>query len=190
MENKKAIFVCGSGGSGKTRFAGENFPEYTKINVDSIYENLLIKNGLGLKILSFNEEEAKKAYVLFEDAKKINNDMFFETSKSGNNMVIDGIGRDPEILLGQREYLSRLGYDTYLIMLYADLDLCIKRVEQRERIYKKNITVDSWYLSYSNIPLYKKEFNDNFLLICTDKEHQSKGLDEIKCSNRNKKRIL
>lgn len=190
MKNKKAIFVCGSGGSGKTTFVNKNFPEYAKINVDLIYEDLLIKNGLGLKILLFSDDEMKKAYELFEDAKRMNNSLFLEVAKSGNNMVIDGIGRDPEILLDQREYLSRLGYDTYLIMLYADLDLCIKRVEQRERIYKKNITVDSWYLSYSNIPLYKKEFNDNFLLICTDKEHQLRKLDEIKCSNRNKKRIL
>lgn len=190
MRNKKAIFVCGSGGSGKTTFSNENFPEYTKINVDLIYEDLLIKSGLGLKILFFNEEEMTKAYKLFEEAKELNNSLFFEVSKTGGNMVIDGIGRDPDILLGQREYLGKLGYDTYLIMLYADLDLCIKRVELRERIYKTNITVDSWYLAYGNIPVYKKEFNDNFLLICTDKECQSQKLDEIKCSSGSKKRML
>ena len=49
--------------------------------------------------------------------------------------------------------------------MYADLEICIKRVEMRDRVYKQIITEDSWYLSYNNIGTYKKEFGDKFTLI-------------------------
>ena len=52
-----------------------------------------------------------------------------------------------------------------MIMIYVDLNLCIDRVKSRERVYKQNITEDSWYLSYNNIGTYKKEFGDKFTLI-------------------------
>ncbi len=37
MKNKKAIFICGSGGSGKSTFSKKYFSEYTLIDVDIIY---------------------------------------------------------------------------------------------------------------------------------------------------------
>jgi GTPase SAR1 family protein len=55
MKNKIAIFVCGSGGSGKTTFCNKNFNNFVQINVDIIYERLLIESNLGLKIKDFNE---------------------------------------------------------------------------------------------------------------------------------------
>jgi hypothetical protein len=53
-------------------------------------------------------------------------------------------------------------------MIYAELEECINRVENRSRVYSKNITIDSWYLAYSNIGVYKKEFKDKFMLIQLD----------------------
>jgi hypothetical protein len=84
---------------------------------------------------------------------------------AGNNLVIDGIGRDSDIILNQRKYLENFGYNTFMIMLYVDLDICINRVENRERVYNKKITEDSWYLAYNNIGTYKKEFGDRFAFI-------------------------
>jgi hypothetical protein len=52
--------------------------------------------------------------------------------------------------------------------MYSELDVCIERVENRNRTYNKNITIDSWYLSYSNISIYKREFGKRFLLIYND----------------------
>ena len=69
MKDKKAIFICGSGGSGKSTFSSTYFPNYTIIDVDIIYESLLIENGLGLQIKNFNEEERKLATELFEKSK-------------------------------------------------------------------------------------------------------------------------
>jgi dephospho-CoA kinase len=168
MKNKKAIFVCGSGGSGKSTFIKTHLTEYVHIDVDIIYEELLLLNKLGLKIKNFNESQSKLATELFEKAKELNNEKLKKIVNIGNNLIIDGIGRDSDIILNQRKYLENSGYDTFMIMLYADLDTCIDRVENRERVYNKKITEDSWYLSYSNIVIYKKEFGTKFKFIYND----------------------
>lgn len=165
MKNKKAIFVCGSGGSGKSTFCSEYLKNYTIVDVDIIYEELLLKNGLGLIIKDFNEETLKKSYSLFEEAKILNNLKFKNAINNNENIVIDGIGRDASIVLNQRNILEKNGYATYMVMVYAELEECINRVENRNRVYSKNITIDSWHLAYSNISIYKNEFKEQFMLI-------------------------
>jgi len=165
MKNKIAIFVCGSGGSGKSTFIKNNLNTFVHIDVDIIYERLLIENGLGLKIIDFDVDKTKYAYSLFEKAKIENDELFYNSVSNSKNIVIDGIGRNSDIILNQRKYLENCGYDTFIIIMYADLEICIKRVEQRDRVYKQIITEDSWYLSYNNIGTYKKEFGDKFTLI-------------------------
>jgi dephospho-CoA kinase len=165
MKNKIAIFVCGSGGSGKSTFIKNNLNTFVHIDVDIIYERLLIESGLGLKIIDFDVDKTKYAYSLFEKAKIENDELFYNSISNSKNIVIDGIGRDSNIILNQRKYLENYGYDTFMIIIYADLEICIKRVEQRDRVYKQTITEDSWYLSYNNIGTYKKEFSNKFKFI-------------------------
>lgn len=168
MSRKKAFFVCGSGGSGKTTFVKERLPDYHNVNVDSVYEELLVKNGLGLKIKEFNQTQKKIADELFEKSKQITTDILLTGVKEGRNIVIDTIGRDSNLILNQRIFLENNGYTTFMIMLYSSLETCIERVEQRERVYEQNLTIDSWYLSYGNISTFKREFNDRFMLIFTE----------------------
>lgn len=178
MKNKKAYFICGSGGSGKSSLAKQYFPNYRIIDIDLIYEQELINSGLGLKIKDFSPEQSEKALEIFEKSKSINDEKFNTAVNAGENIVIDSIGRDADIILYQRGFLEKIGYQTFMIMVYAELDTCLKRVEARERVYKENITIDSWYLSYSNIVTYKREFGDRFMLFYNDEE-DSKGKLEV-----------
>jgi hypothetical protein len=84
------------------------------------------------------------------------------------NIVIDTVGRDIELIQKQREKLHVNGYKTIMFMLYVPLDVCIKRVKGRDRVYDESITIDSWYLSYGNIVNFKREFLDDFHLIYND----------------------
>jgi hypothetical protein len=52
-----------------------------------------------------------------------------------------------------------------MVMLYSDLEVCIDRVERRERVYNQSIIKDSWYRSYNNIGTYKKEFDNKFKFV-------------------------
>ena len=90
---------------------------------------------------------------------------FKNAINNNENIVIDGIGRDASIILNQRNILEKNGYTTYMVMMYAELEECINRVENRNRVYSKNITIDSWHLAYSNISIYKNEFKEQFMLI-------------------------
>lgn len=168
MKNKKAIFVCGSGGSGKSSFIKNNLAEYEHIDVDIIYEKLLIDNNMGLKIKNFNKDELIKSSILFEESKSKNDYNLACAIQSNKNIVIDGIGRYSDIILSQRSYLEQNGYSTFMLMIYADLNTCLERVRSRERDYGEFLVKDSWYLSYNNVGTYKKEFGDRFLFIYND----------------------
>ena len=180
MKNKMAIFVCGSGGAGKSTFTKKYLNEFIHIDVDIIYERLLIESGLGLKIIDFDADKTKYSYSLFEKAKIENDELFYNSISNSKNIVIDGIGRDSNIILNQRKCLENFGYNTFMIMLYVDLNLCIDRVKSRERVYKQNITEDSWYLSYNNIGTYKKEFGDKFALIYNNNSFQLDDFIKLK----------
>ncbi len=190
MKTKKAYFICGSGGSGKSTLAKTYFPNYTIIDIDLIYEQELIKCGLNLKIKDFSPENSKKALELFEKSKGINDQKFNSSVENEDNIVIDSIGRDPEIIFYQRSFLEKRGYQTFMIMVYADLETCLDRIEVRERTYPHNITIDSWYLSYSNMVGYKKEFGDRFMLFYNDGQDSKDKLEVFIYKKTDKKNII
>lgn len=190
MKNKKAVFICGSGGSGKSTIANIHFPEFTIIDLDLVYEEQLIEANLGLNIKNFSKEENELASVLFEKSKALNDQKFNQAVDLGQNIVIDSIGRDPEVILYQRSFLEKMGYETFIIMVYAELETCIDRVEARDRVYHKNITVDSWYLAYSNISLYKREFNSHFMLIYNNDTNWKEKLKVFIYKKTDKKDII
>lgn len=168
MKNKVAVFVCGSGGSGKTTFVNDFFMEFEKVNVDIPYEKLLKDSGLGVKISDFNKTQSLKASEFFERAKDISYNTLLKSIEMGKNIVIDTVGRDIDLIQKQREKLHLNGYKTIMFILYVPLDVCIKRVEGRDRVYDESITIDSWYLSYGNIVNFKREFLNDFHLIYND----------------------
>jgi len=190
MKSKKAVFICGSGGSGKSTISRNYFPEFTIIDIDLIYEQQLLNNNLDLKIKNFDKEQAELAQNSFEISKSLNDQKFYEAVNLGENIVIDSIGRDPEVILYQRSILEKMGYETFMIMVYAELETCIERVEGRDRVYSKNITIDSWYLSYSNISIYGKEFNGRFMLIYNDNDNWKDKLKVFIYKKTDKKDII
>ena len=165
MGNKLAVFVCGSGGSGKTTFVNHHFGSFKQVNVDIPYEELLNNSGLGLRINEFNPNDLSKSAEFFERAKDISYSTLIESIEMGEDIVIDSIGRNSDYVFQQRKQLKLNGYDTVMFMLYAPLELCIERVKGRNRVYDESITIDSWYLSYNNIVNFKKEFSDDFYLV-------------------------
>lgn len=190
MINKKAIFICGSGGSGKSTICDTYFSEYIRIDVDLIYEQLLLQSGLGLDIKKFNQEQRMVSESLFEKAKNLNNVKFNEVVLSGKNIIIDGIGRELDGILYQRSLLERAGYNTFMIMVYADLSICIDRVKNRKRSYHTSLTIDSWYKSYSNIVSFKKEFGNRFMLIHNDEQNDWKSKFQIFINKESKNKAI
>lgn len=178
MKNNRAIFVCGAGGSGKSTYIKEKLKNYKHIDVDIFYEKLLKNTGLHLKIKEFSKEELSIANQLFEQASNQNHRFLLECIQNKIDVVIESIGRDVDYILEQRNYLEKNGYQTSMIMIYKELDVCIDRVEKRERSYSKNVTIKSWNESYKNIENYKTEFRDKFYLINDDYESITESVSE------------
>lgn len=190
MINKRAIFLCGSGGSGKSTIYQNYFSDYVVVDVDILYEKLLNEYGLGLDIKNFNFEQIELSNSLFEKAKQLNNEKFNEYVSENKNIVVDGVGRDVEVILNQRNLLEKCGYTTYMIMVYADIDVCIERVENRNRSYSKRIVIDSWHESYRNISEYKEQFKDRFLLVHNDEINDWKSKFQIFINKQSKNKAI
>ena len=190
MINKRAIFLCGSGGSGKSTIYQNYFSDYVVVDVDILYEKLLNEYGLGLDIKNFNFEQIELSNSLFEKAKQLNNEKFNEYVSENKNIVVDGVGRDVEVILNQRNLLEKCGYTTYMIMVYADIDVCIERVENRNRSYSKRLVIDSWHESYRNISEYKEQFKDRFLLVHNDEINDWKSKFQIFINKQSKNKAI
>lgn len=178
MKHNKAIFVCGAGGSGKSTYIKEKLKNYKHVDVDVFYEKLLKNAGLHLKIKQFSKEELNVANSLFEKASNQNHTFLLECIENKINIAIESIGRDVDYILEQRNYLEKNGYETSMIMIYKELDICIDRVEKRERSYSKSVTIKSWNESYRNIESYKTEFKDKFYLINDGYESITESVSE------------
>ena len=161
MKNKKAIFVCGSGGSGKSTFCSEYLKNYTIVDVDIIYEELLLKNGLGLTIKDFNEETLKKAYSLFEEAKILNNLKFKNAINNNENIVIDGIGRDASIILNQRKMLKNFTISDKLLFVAALLSLLYSESLYFQNQVYEAIFIGIWVPSILAFGIYLKIINNS-----------------------------
>lgn len=62
INKPKAIFIVGAAGSGKSTISKQLIPNtFTSINIDDVYEELLKREGLGLKQTYFTPEELSKA---------------------------------------------------------------------------------------------------------------------------------
>ena len=190
MINKRAIVLCGSGGSGKSTIYQNYFSDYVVVDVDILYEELLNEYGLGLDIKNFNFEQIELSNSLFEKAKQLNNEKFNEYVSENKNIVVDGVGRDVEVILNQRNLLEKCGYTTYMIMVYADIDVCIERVENRNRSYSKRLVIDSWHESYRNISEYKEQFKDRFLLVHNDEINDWKCKFQIFINKQSKNKAI
>ena len=63
----KAIFMAGPAGSGKSFISKKLVPSnFTTINVDDTYEELLKSSGIGMKLANMSPDELKKSGDLIE----------------------------------------------------------------------------------------------------------------------------
>ena len=89
----KAIFLAGPAGSGKSYISKQLLPtNFTTINVDDTYEELLKASGLGLKQKDFTADQLSQAAKLMGQAQKATKEKLAQTSAEKQNLIIDGTG--------------------------------------------------------------------------------------------------
>jgi cytidylate kinase len=175
----KAIFMAGPAGSGKSFISQKLVPsDFTTINVDDTYEELLKSSGIGLKLAKMSPDELKKAGELMGQARKATDTKFQDASKNAKNLLIDSVGGSSKVLLKKKADLEALGYDTFMLMTYVSPITSLERNKQRDRSLLPGIVIRSWRDVNKNIDMYKQAFDNNFVLLNNDPEDANKDFDE------------
>jgi len=178
LNKPKAIFLAGPAGSGKSYISKQLVPsDYTVLNVDDTYEDLLKKSGLGTNIKDFTPDQLSQAAKFMGQAQKITKEKFTSLSKEKNNLVIDGTGAAIKPLLKKKEELESLGYDTFMIMIYVSPVTSLERNISRDRSLLPSIVLRTWRDVNKNIDEYKRIFGNNIVVINNDPEQAKKGFD-------------
>ena len=175
----KAIFMAGSAASGKDTVEKQLIPSnFTTINVDDTYEELLKSSGIGLKLAQMSPDELKKAGELMGQARKTTDKKYKETIANMNNLLINSPGGSSKVLLKKKAELEALGYDTFMLMTYVSPITSLERNKQRDRSLLPSIVIRSWRDVNTNIDTYRQAFGDNFTLVNLDPEDANKEFDE------------
>ena len=175
----KAIFMAGPAGSGKSFISQKLVPSnFTTINVDDTYEELLKSSGIGMKLANMSPDELKKAGELMGQARKSTDTKLQNSLKDAKNLLIDSVGGSSKMLLKKKAELESLGYDTAMIMTYVSPITSLERNKQRDRSLLPSIVIRSWRDVNTNIDAYRQAFGDNFTLLNLDPEDANKDFDE------------
>jgi dephospho-CoA kinase len=175
----KAIFMAGPAGSGKSFISQKLVPsDFTTINVDDTYEELLKSSGIGLKLAKMSPDELKKAGELMGQARKATDTKLQDASKNAKNLLIDSVGGSSKVLLKKKAELEALGYDTFMLMTYVSPITSLERNKQRDRSLLPGIVIRSWRDVNKNIDVYKQAFDNNFVLLNNDPKDANKDFNE------------
>lgn len=162
----KAIFLAGPAGSGKSYIIKQILPSnFTTINVDDTYEQLLKASGLGLKQKDFTSDELAQAARLMGQAQKATKEKFAQSSAEGQNLIIDGTGAASKPLLKKKQELESLGYECMMVMIYVSPLTSLQRNAERDRSLMPSIVLRTWRDVNQNIGTYRQAFGDKFVLI-------------------------
>ena len=174
----KAIFLAGPAGSGKSYITKQILPSnFTTINVDDTYEELLKASGLGLKQKDFTSDELSQAAKLMGQAQKATREKFAQSSSEKQNLIIDGTGGASKPLLKKKQELEARGYETFMIMIYVSPMTSLKRNAERGRSLPTIAVLKSWQGLVSNIDLYRQEFGNNIVIVNNDPEDVDKSFN-------------
>jgi predicted kinase len=171
--------MAGPAGSGKSYISSKLVPsDFTTINVDDTYEELLKSSGIGMKLAQMSPDELKKAGELMGQARKTTDTKYQDALKNAKNLVIDSVGGSSKTLLKKKQQLEDLGYTTFMIMTYVSPITSLERNMKRDRSLLPSIVLRSWRDVNKNIDTYKQAFGGDFTLVNLDPDDANKNFDE------------
>lgn len=157
----KACILTGGPGSGKSYITDKMFKGLPVVFVDSdkIFEIKLKQFGLSLKLHTLSPKDA----ALKDDLRAISRELTGRKKDQWINsllpLVINGTGRNYDIIKKQKEDLNALGYDLSMIFINTSLDLAMERNEKRERTIEPKAVHQMWNEVQQNIGAFQTLFN-------------------------------
>ena len=190
----KAVFMAGGPGSGKSYIARQLFGIPKKINVsmsglksvnsDTEFEFLLKKYGFetfGTGKLDIDKwpdevfdmiaggDEDSEAMTLTKKAKLMTKDRKEKYMEGRLGMIIDGTGHDYAKLKKEKDQLTKMGYDCYMVFVNTSLKVAKQRNKERTRRLPEDILVKSWKDVQNNLGKFQGLFGTNFAVVDNSK---------------------
>lgn len=154
---RRAIFMIGGPGSGKTTIAKKLFAGtgVKHLNIDDIFSLLRSKHNVAG---GYEPEMYKKAWQLTN--RQFN---LFTQGKLG--IVIDLTGRRVDRLQEMKKELESLGYKTMAIFVNTSLSAALERNETRDRKVKPEVVKAKHKEVSENLGAIQRMFGDRLLII-------------------------
>jgi len=160
----KAVFVIGGPGSGKSTVSdmlGLNALGFVNINSDLALTYLMTKNQLSL---SMPAHEKEKREVVRGRAKEVTAGRMNNAIDGRLGLYIDGTGEDYSKIDSLRDNLMEIGYDTFLVVVNAPLEVAKKRNAQRLRKVPDEIVEKKWYGVQKNLERFLQVFENHVVI--------------------------
>lgn len=171
----KAFFIAGGPGSGKSFVVRKTTGGLGMkvVNTDDVFEKLLDKEGLSLKMPASERQprEVQRAKAKRITAKKQEN---FVEGRLG--LIIDGTGKDYDLIARQATKLKQIGYDVHMIFVNTSLDVALARNAKRSRTVPESIAIKSWNNVQRNIGKFSQYFRQNFVVVDNNDELENDGM--------------
>jgi len=156
----KAVFMAGSPGAGKSTIAKKLFSHTSLkvLNVDKFWELYYKKKREG------NYDKYWELYQKLESN--------YVERRLG--LLIDGSGKNPEIMQKIKSRLENLGYETAMVFINTSLENAhervIKRAEIEGRTVDPKFVNDAWKRTQSGLGQLQNMFGQNFYIIDNDND--------------------
>lgn len=160
----KAIFVVGGPGSGKTwatKKLGLQHIGFVSIDSDYPLEKYMSSANLSLKM---PPEEHDERTIVRQKAKGVTSSKEESVLDQRLGIVVSETGSDISDTLGKDSYLRKLGYDTAMIFVNADMETAANRNFKRARSVPNEIVQKKWIQSQSNMGKYQQQFNPFWII--------------------------
>ena len=175
----KAFFIAGGPGSGKSFVVRKTTGGLGMkiVNSDDIFEKLLDKEGLSLKM---PESEKEPRDVVRAKAKRLTSAKKANFIEGRLGLIIDGTGKDYDKIAGQATKLKQLGYDVHMIFVNTSLDVALTRNEKRPRKLPEKLVVSSWNNVQKNIGKFSNLFKNRFIIVDNNDPNEPPHIEVFK----------
>lgn len=158
---KKAIFMAGSPGSGKSYVANQiaGMGGLKIVDIDRFAEIIAKQNSIDVhQQKNASEEEIKKLYSAAWEKNKKRLDLL---TSNGRNILIDGTGKNVQRMTELVNALTELGYDVGLAYVSVSLETALRRNASRPRQVDPHFVEDTWHAATKNLRQLHALFDDD-----------------------------
>jgi len=155
----KVVFIVGGPGSGKSYISkrfGLSAMGFVTVNSDIAFEYMMQKHDLDPKMPDSEKTQRDQVRHRAKEITAKKSDLALD-GRLG--ILIDGTGDDYNKISSLKKNFEDLGYECYIVVVNANLDVARKRNQLRTRTVPDEIVTASWYDAQDNIGRFAHIFD-------------------------------